>query len=178
MAYSLSGGNFDSKNFSIKQGVAGHVMQLWTIFKMKLEDFLVMIGLKLLVMACLENTLRYTTPLWKFWKMCNDPGLNLLELFTSSFCSIRFFDRNHLLSEYTQWNYASFNVKISRLTSISFNKIIKLPKYFICVHSSHVIPLIETIPYLSHARSRNFASLHHTFGSRQLRAKILPNSWV
>ena len=54
MVYSLSGGNFDSKNFSIKQGVAGHVMQLWTIFKMKLEDFLVMIGLKLLVMACLD----------------------------------------------------------------------------------------------------------------------------
>ena len=54
MVYSLSGGNFDSKNFSIKQGVAGHVMQLWTIFKMKLEDFLVMIGLKLLAMACLD----------------------------------------------------------------------------------------------------------------------------
>ena len=29
---------------------------------MKLEDFLVMIGLKLLVMGYLENTLRYTTP--------------------------------------------------------------------------------------------------------------------
>ena len=46
----------------MKQGVAGHVMQLKTIFKMKLKDFLVMIGLKLLVMGCLENTLRYTTP--------------------------------------------------------------------------------------------------------------------
>ena len=30
---------------------------------MKLEDFLVMIGLKLLVMGYLENTLCYTTPL-------------------------------------------------------------------------------------------------------------------
>ena len=29
---------------------------------MKLEDFLVMIGLKLLVVGYLENTLRYTTP--------------------------------------------------------------------------------------------------------------------
>ena len=29
---------------------------------MKLEDFLVMIGLKLLVMGYLENTLCYTTP--------------------------------------------------------------------------------------------------------------------
>ena len=29
---------------------------------MKLEDFLVMIGLKLLVMGYLENSLRYTTP--------------------------------------------------------------------------------------------------------------------
>ena len=47
----------------MKQGVAGHVMHLKTIFKMKLKDFLVMIGLKLLVMGCLENTLRYTTPL-------------------------------------------------------------------------------------------------------------------
>ena len=46
----------------MKQGVVGHVMQLKTIFKMKLKDFLVMIGLKLLVMGCLENTLRYTTP--------------------------------------------------------------------------------------------------------------------
>ena len=46
----------------MKQGVAGHVMQLKTIFKMKLADFLVMIGLKLLVTGYLENTLRYTTP--------------------------------------------------------------------------------------------------------------------
>ena len=46
----------------MNQGVAGHVMQLKTIFKMKLKDFLVMIGLKLLVTGYLENTLRYTTP--------------------------------------------------------------------------------------------------------------------
>ena len=46
----------------MKQGVAGHVMQLKTIFKMKLKDFLVMIGLKLLITGYLENTLRYTTP--------------------------------------------------------------------------------------------------------------------
>ena len=32
----------------------------------------------------------------------------------------------------------------------------RLPKYFKCGHSSHVIPLIETIPYLSHALSQNF----------------------
>ena len=37
-------------------------MQLETIVKMKLEDFLVMIGLKLLVAGYLENILRYTTP--------------------------------------------------------------------------------------------------------------------
>ena len=83
------------------------------------------------------------------------------------------------LSEYMQWNYAPFNVKINRLTSISSNKIIKLPKYLICGHSSRVIPLIETVLYLSHARSRNFASLGDIFfGSWQLRAKILSNSWL
>ena len=49
---------------------------------------------------------------------------------------------------------------MNRLTSISSNTNIKLPKhfnkYFIIGYSSHVDPLIETIPYLSHARSRNF----------------------
>ena len=49
---------------------------------------------------------------------------------------------------------------MNRLTSISSNTIIKLPKYFnkyfIIGHSLHVDPLIGTIPYLSHARSRNF----------------------
>ena len=47
----------------------------------------------------------------------------------------------------------------NRLTSISCNNIINLPKYmyFTCGHSSHVISLTETIPYISHARSRNFA---------------------
>ena len=38
-------------------------------------------------------------------------------------------------------------VKINRPTLISSNKIIILPKYLICCHSLHVIPLIETIPY-------------------------------
>ena len=66
--YSLSGGNFNSKDFSIKQGLAGHVLQLETIFKMKLEDFLAMIGLKLLVMGHLENTLSYSTPPLKILK--------------------------------------------------------------------------------------------------------------
>ena len=40
---------------------------------------------------------------------------------------------------------------ILTLTSSSSNKIIELLKYFICGHSSQVIPLIETIHfYLSH----------------------------
>ena len=81
--------------------------------------------------------------------------------------------RNHLFSEHMWWNYASCNVKSNRLTSIFSNKIIKLPKFFICGHSSHVIPITETIPYLSHAWSRNFMSMRDMFGSRQLRAKIL-----
>ena len=37
-------------------------MQLQTIFRMKLENFLVMIDLKFSVMGYLENALRYTTP--------------------------------------------------------------------------------------------------------------------
>ena len=58
---------------------------------------------------------------------------------------------NHLFSEHMWWNYASCNVKSNRLTSICSNKIIKLPKFFICGHSSHVIPITETIPiYLMH----------------------------
>ena len=85
--------------------------------------------------------------------------------------------RNRLLSEHMQLNYASFNVKSNRLTSISFNKIIKVPKYFICDHSFHVIPLIKTIPYLSHARSRFFSSLRDIFGSRQLKEKHC-HSWL
>ena len=48
-------------------------------------------------------------------------------------------------------------VKINKPTLVSSNKIIILPKYLICCHSLHVIPLIETIPYLSHASSLNFA---------------------
>ena len=47
--------------------------------------------------------------------------------------------RNRLLSEHMQWNYASFNVKSNGLTSISFNKFIRVPKYFICGHSSHIL---------------------------------------
>ena len=38
-------------------------MQLQTIFRMKLENFLVMIDLQFSVMGYLENVLRYTTPL-------------------------------------------------------------------------------------------------------------------
>ena len=43
---SLSSGHFDSNDSLIKYGVVDHVMQLKLIFKMKLEDFLVTIGLK------------------------------------------------------------------------------------------------------------------------------------
>ena len=43
---SLSSGHFDSNDSSIKYDVVDHVMQLKLIFKMKLEDFLVTIGLK------------------------------------------------------------------------------------------------------------------------------------
>lgn len=39
-----------------------------------------------------------------------------------------------------------------------------------------LIPLIETIPYLSQARS--WSSTWHFFGSRPLRAKVLSNYWL
>ena len=60
--------------------------------------------------------------------------------------------------------------KINRLTSISSHKTIKLPKNFTFGHSSHVIPLTETVRcYLMH----DHAILRDIFfGSWQLRAKI------
>ena len=53
-------------------------MQLRTIFRMKLENFLVMIDLQFSVMGYLENALRYTTPP-PASKICKDSGLKLLE---------------------------------------------------------------------------------------------------
>ena len=83
--------------------------------------------------------------------MCNDPGLNLLELFTSSFWSIRFFDRNHLLSEYTQWNYASFNVKISRLTSKAPIKLSNCRNtLYVATHHMSFPSLKQSRTYLMH----------------------------
>ena len=60
--------------------------------------------------------------------------------------------------------------KINGLTSISSHKTIKLPKNFTCGHSSHVIPLTETVRYyLMH----DHAILRDTFfGCWQLRAKM------
>ena len=84
--------------------------------------------------------------------------------------------RNHLHSEHLKWNYASLNVKVNRLTSNSCNKTIKLPKYFICGHSSHVIPLTETIPFFISCTITEFCVT--SSGSRQLRAEILSNSWL
>ena len=46
-------GILDPKNFSIKQGVPGLVVQLQTIFKTKIEDFFVMVSLNLLYLGYL-----------------------------------------------------------------------------------------------------------------------------
>ena len=53
---------------------------------MKLEDFLVMIGLKLLVKGYLENTLRYTTP----FKNSENPVMNQALIYLSAcvWCNI------------------------------------------------------------------------------------------
>ena len=53
---------FPLKGFLDKTGRGWSRDAVKTIFKMKLKDFLVMIGLKLLITGYLENTLRYTTP--------------------------------------------------------------------------------------------------------------------
>ena len=96
----------------------------------------------------LEKTVAHAVSTWRCWTL---PLLQFdherMQL-VYEFLFLKKILRNHLFSEHMQWNYASFNVKIKRLTSISSNKIIKLPKYFRCGHSSHVIPLIETIPHL------------------------------
>ena len=49
--------HFHPKDFSIKLGVAGHVMQSQTIFKMKFEDFLIMVSPNLLDLGYLKKTL-------------------------------------------------------------------------------------------------------------------------
>ena len=46
----------------IKLGVASHVMQSQTIFKMKFEDFLIMVSPNLLDLGYLKKTLLQTTP--------------------------------------------------------------------------------------------------------------------
>ena len=73
----LHSGHFDPEDFSVKQGVAGHVMRL-TILKMKFEDFLVIISLIYYTWDMLRNfTLNH--PSLKFWEICTEPDLNLLE---------------------------------------------------------------------------------------------------
>ena len=59
--------------------------------------------------------------------------------------------RNRLLSEHMLWNYASFNVKSNRLTSISFNKFIRVPKYFMWPLIPYPFPsLKQSRIYLKH----------------------------
>ena len=76
----------------------------------------------------LEKTVTHAVRTWRRWTL---PLLQFdherMQL-VYEFLFLKKILRNHLLSEHMQWNYASFNVKIKRLTSISFNKIIKLPK--------------------------------------------------
>ena len=83
------------------------------------------------------------------WRCCTLPFLRFERERMQLVYEIVLFNkilRNHLLSEHQQWNYASFKVKIKRLTSVSSNKINKLQKYFICGHSSHVILLYWNNP--------------------------------
>ena len=81
---------------------------------------------------------------------------------------------NHLLSfrNSLQWNYALSNVKINRLTSISSNEIIKLPKYF--YYRMSFPSLKQFLIYLMHDHWIILRNIF--FGSWQLRAKILWDS--
>ena len=54
---------------------------------MKLEDFLVMIGLKLLVMGYLENSLRYTTP----FKNCENSVMTQALIYLSNSFVVNYF---------------------------------------------------------------------------------------
>ena len=144
---------------SVELASPAHVIRpsLWLVLPRSLHVYKSM-RLNLLNPRGLKLTV--THPVCK-WRCCTFPVLQFERERMQLVYEIVLFNkilRNHLLSEHQllQWNYASFKVKIKRLTSVSSNKIIKLQKYFICGHSSHVIPLIETISYLSHARSRNF----------------------
>ena len=74
-----------------------------------------------------------------------------MNLFTRSFCPIRLQEITTFPNFCNKILHHSMSRLILTLTSISSNKIIELLKYFICGHSSQVIPLIETIHfYLSH----------------------------
>ena len=140
---------------SVELACPAHVIRpsLWLVLPCNLHVYKSM-RLNLLNPRVLKLTV--THPVCE-WRCCTLPVLRFERERMQLAYEIVLFNqilRNHLLSEHQQWNYASFKVKIKRLTSVSSNKFIKLQKYFICGHSSHVIPLIETIPYLSHARSR------------------------
>ena len=147
--------NTGIKVISVELASPAHVIRpsLWLVLPRILYVY-ESIRLNLLNPRALKLTVTHAV---SKWRCCTLPVLRFERERMQLVYEIVLFNkilRNHLLSENQQWNYASFKVKIKRLTSVSSNKIIKLQKYFICGHSSHVIPLIETIPYLSHARSR------------------------
>ena len=80
--------------------------------------------------------------------------------------------KNHLLSEHLEWNYASFNIKISRqhqLVSIKLSNCRNT--LYVATHLMSFLSLKHSLVYLmyDHGVLRDVF-----FGSRQLSAKILP----
>ena len=140
--------------FAVFSGVLDWIVPILVWFKRSLHSAQVSgqswpWPLKLMTSRGLERTWIRTGGYGRFrGEWLKSSNVKECNLFTRSFCFNKIL-RNRLLSEHLQWNFASFNVKINRLTSISSNEIIKLLKYFICGHSSHAILLIKTILYLS-----------------------------
>ena len=167
--------NTGIKVTSVELASPAHVIRpsLWLVLRRILYVY-ESIRLNLLNPRVLKLTVTHAV---SKWRCCTLPVLRFERESMQLVYEIVLFNkilRNHLLSEHQQWNYASFKVKIKRLTSVSSNKINKLQKYFICGHSSHVILLEQILKqsliYLMH----DHGILSDIFGSWLLRVKTKP----
>ena len=106
-----------------------HAVRTWKLWSLPLSWFVYEKNrLDLISPRVLKITVTHAVWTWRYWTL---PLLHFererIQL-VYEFILLNKILRNRLFSEHMQWNYASFNVKSYRRTSISFNKIIKLPK--------------------------------------------------
>ena len=106
-----------------------HAVRTWKLWSLPLSWFVYEKNrLDLISPRVLKITVTHAVCTWRYWTL---PLLRFererIQL-DYEFILLNTILRNRLFSEHMQWNYASFNVKSYRRTSISFNKIIKLPK--------------------------------------------------